>query len=532
MAEAIINNSDSEEDGELTNSTATSLKSGTMAVSETRGKMADGKQNSKKSSTRTSSRRSKRKDEMEELEQRVELRFTQMDERFERLFTLLSNSQSHNTNNNGSNDRTVGVNVHNKDTVTEGEQRPCSYQSQNSDSLGVHSNVDNSTNTNHFPNEECRVENEQTDVISLAPGHEERQDIGLLSDNESNSGSVRSDSEKQTCKKSARFSKYVKSISSDNTDKNENNKLQNLFGEDAKTKADSNSVGLILDNSQIDILSGSWRCKHPERMSAYNEEYKASFPVHDSTLEHLEVPTLDSVVSDLLVKRHGSKAFNNKKKCLFSPCMKSVEKLAYQGQISSRMGIITTAYTQQALGTLLETLSNDEVNIDRCVQLTRDIFAMTTKTLDQVARSGSFHHLVRRKVALEDTGLGGIKELKDSILSLPLSNSGVFGSNLEQTLKDRVDKNEQIQKLLPELNIPAPKPVSSKRKAGNSTFNANNYYKKQKVDNMNTINNSYSKPSIARNTPRANVTKDREPKVTTGTANFRSFGANKGQQKK
>lgn len=80
MAEAIINNSDSEEDGELTNSTATSLKSGTMAVSETRGKMADGKQNSKKSSTRTSSRRSKRKDEMEELEQRVELRFTQMDE--------------------------------------------------------------------------------------------------------------------------------------------------------------------------------------------------------------------------------------------------------------------------------------------------------------------------------------------------------------------------------------------------------------------------------------------------------------------
>lgn len=73
------------------------------------------------------------------------------------------------------------------------------------------------------------------------------------------------------------------------------------------------------------------------------------------------------------------------------------------------MGIIAAAYTQQALGTLLETLQQKDVNLDKSVQLVRDIFAMSTKTLDQVARCGAFHHLVRRKATMEDTGLVGLE---------------------------------------------------------------------------------------------------------------------------
>jgi hypothetical protein len=234
-----------------------------------------------------------------------------------------------------------------------------------------------------------------------------------------------------------------------------NGNLKTLFGDDAKTKSVKNSVGLILDNSQVEILSGSWHCDNPGKLTAYNEEYKACFPVHDSSEEHLSVPSLDNFIADLLVKKHRSKAFSvaSKKKTLFSPFMKSVERLAFQGQAAAKMGITATAYIQQALGSLYETLSDKDVNLDRATQQVKDIFAMSTKAVDQVARTGAFHHLIRRKAVMEDTGLNDIKELKTPLLSLLLSSSGVFGGKFEQTLKDRIEKDKQLKELLPELNV-------------------------------------------------------------------------------
>ncbi|VDH94104.1 Hypothetical predicted protein [Mytilus galloprovincialis] len=144
------------------------------------------------------------------------------------------------------------------------------------------------------------------------------------------------------------------------------------------------------------------------------------------------------------------------------------------------MGIITTAYTQQAFGNLFNTLSENEVNLDKSIQLVRDIFAMSTKSLGQVARAGAFHHLIRRKATLEDTGLNDIKELKHPLVSLPLTKSGVIGDNMEQTLKDRVDKNKQLKELLPELHVN--KTFSVKRKATGNQF-PNDWSKKPKFDN-------------------------------------------------
>lgn len=502
MEDTVRHLSGSEEDGEL------STSSKMTTVSEAREKMAD----TKKASSKTSSRRSKRKNDLEEMEQRWEKRFSHIDERFDKFFHLYSSNNQ------------------NKDTVTSGEQRPCSSGETQSGSIGAHNSVEHSA-TVSFPRSLCREENDHSDVVSLTPGHEERHDIGLLSDNDSNSVSVRSESGDKPQKPSSRFSQYVKGTQSDISDENNNDHLQNLFGEDAKTKSESSSVGLVLDKSQIDILSGSWRCKNPEKISAYCEEYKNSFPVHDKSLEHLEVPSLDSMVPDLLTKKHGSKAYSSGKKSnLHTPCMKGVEKLAYQGQIASRMGIITTAYTQQALGTLLQTLSSDNVNIDKCVQLTRDIFAMSTKSLDQISRAGAFHHLIRRKVTLEDTGLGSIKELKNSLVSLPLSNSGVFGDELEQTLKDRVDKNEQLKKLLPELHV-TPKTFLGKRKSGNTS---NDFPKKHKSEATGSSNSSYNKIGFTKTIPKSStVTKEKEDK-NAGASNFRGFNSNykKGPQKK
>ncbi|CAG2211786.1 TGM1 [Mytilus edulis] len=126
-------------------------------------------------------------------------------------------------------------------------------------------------------------ERENDDVVSLAPGHRERHDIGLLSEDES---SLKSETENPQ-KSSSRFSKYVKGNESD-SDENNNDHLKSLFGDDVKTKKETSSGGLILDKSQIDILSGSWRCKNPERLTAYNDEYRHSFPVHEKTSDILK----------------------------------------------------------------------------------------------------------------------------------------------------------------------------------------------------------------------------------------------------
>ena len=121
---------------------------------------------------------------------------------------------------------------------------------------------------------------------------------------------------------------------------------------------------------------------------------------------------------------------------------------------------------QQALSMLLNNLTQTNPNLDSAVQCVRDIFAMSTKSLDQVARSGAFHHLTRRRTALEDTSLHELKDIKKQIWNLPLSSEGVFGSGLEKTLKDRQEKNKQISELLPEVDKnnnrkrPMSKPVS------------------------------------------------------------------------
>ena len=64
-----------------------------------------------------------------------------------------------------------------------------------------------------------------------------------------------------------------------------------------------------------------------------------------------------------------------------------MEKIAFQGQMAARLGIISLCYIQQALGLLLANLMKDSPNWDEIVQNVRDIFVMSTKSLDQMARA-------------------------------------------------------------------------------------------------------------------------------------------------
>jgi hypothetical protein len=344
----------------------------------------------------------------------------------------------------------------------------------------------------------------QDDVLSLQPGqHEHLSDCW---DNTQSVITVNSDRDvplDSDHRVHDRFTKYSK---------NTETVLAEMFGDDAVTTSNSEKCGITLDCTQVKILADSWRCSDPSKLTAYKDSYRSTFPVSEKSEDSLSVPSLDSMVETLLVKKFGNKA--SKAQSLCSQPLRSLEKLAYQGQHAARMGLVINIYMQQALSNLLLILQDKKLNIDSAIQCVRDIFAMSTKSLDQTARTGAFHHLIRRRAAMADTGLQDVRDLKDHLFKLPFSHEGVFGSGLEQKLKERKELNSQLSDLLPETD--------RKRKLPPSTSNPQ--WKKTRFDNTDTR----SRPQNNRpfNKAYSNKTQDQRNSATfakpSGVSTFRN----------
>ncbi len=86
---------------------------------------------------------------------------------------------------------------------------------------------------------------------------------------------------------------------------------------------------------------------------------------------------------------------------------------------------------------------------------------MSTRTLDQCGRVGAFHKMVRRKAALNDSGLSSM-EIRSKCLDLPLSGEGVFGKGLQELLKQRKEQRDQLRDLIPDFGFK--RPQTQKRK--------------------------------------------------------------------
>jgi len=50
----------------------------------------------------------------------------------------------------------------------------------------------------------------------------------------------------------------------------------------------------------------------------------------------------------------------------------------------------------------MNTLKEEEPNIDRSIQTVRDLFEMSSKVLDQRGTTGAFHHMIRRKATIAE----------------------------------------------------------------------------------------------------------------------------------
>ncbi|VDI27962.1 Hypothetical predicted protein [Mytilus galloprovincialis] len=284
--------------------------------------------------------------------------------------------------------------------------------------------------------------------ISLHIDSREKADLlGLCSSEDEYSRGLSSPVYSQAGNKSRnveRFSQYLQTqpTISNNVESQSNQRL---------TKSSDNSGGLIIDEAQVRILERSWRTKNPEKLTAYKDEYRSCFPVNDKSKSFLQVPSLDDLLEPMIRTVHGTNSVKSwdKHKQLVTQPLKQIENLAYQGQVASRMGIISVLYMQQTLGTLLERVENENVSDETC-QMVKDLFAISTKSLDQVGRTGAFNHMIRRKAAATESGLNNLKDIQAKVLYLPLSNEGVFGKGLEDKLEKRKEQREQLDDLLPE----------------------------------------------------------------------------------
>ncbi|KAK6173317.1 hypothetical protein SNE40_016792 [Patella caerulea] len=248
-----------------------------------------------------------------------------------------------------------------------------------------------------------------------------------------------------------------------------------------------------MDSSQKEVLLGHWRCDKPNSITAFAEETKEMFPVDEDTEKFLQVPSLDDLIGRCLIKKHGNKAaFSKTGKSLFTQPYKMLEKIAYRGQQASYMGIIINMYMQQSLGTLIELFNDDKPNIDNARKHIRDIFAMSTKSLDQLGRAGAFHHIVRRQLSMTDTSLFQLEDSRD-LSDLPLSAEGVFGDKLETTLKSRKEKNKTLEDLLPEF------PKYDKKRKANFSTNTNVKRSCLEKDKGSSVKEDFRIPRISHN---------------------------------
>ena len=314
-------------------------------------------------------------------------------------------------------------------------------------------------------------DSENEDMLSIQPGQQERQELmsqsgdSVLVADEANA---------------ERFSKYNANQNTSEESEGKKQNLMDLFGEDACIRKASSGTGILLDESQTSVLNASWRIKAPNELSSYKDSYRSSFPVNEKSEDMLRVPSLDDIIETFLIRRHSPKATFKKSRGLFTQHLKEIEKFAFQGQTAARMGIVIILYIQQALATLLSELGSENTNLDRATQTVRDVFAMSTKVLDQLGRTGAYDHYIRRKATMVDTGLDTVKDVAKHADLLPLTGDGVFGKEFETKLKDRKEKNKEYKDLVPEIGR-RDYQSSLKRKA--QSTNNNDNPKQRRFDN-------------------------------------------------
>ena len=104
---------------------------------------------------------------------------------------------------------------------------------------------------------------------------------------------------------------------------------------------------------------------------------------------------------------------------------------------------------QQALATLLTELDIENTNLDKATQTVHDLFAMSTKVLDQFGRSEAYGHLICRKATMIDIGLDPAKAYL-GMKVFASEGDGVLGREFQTKPKKSKEKNKDF---VPEIYL-------------------------------------------------------------------------------
>ena len=173
---------------------------------------------------------------------------------------------------------------------------------------------------------------------------------------------------------------------------------------------------------------------------------------------------------------------------------------------------LALSYLQQGLGSLMKSSSVPEPNIDKSVQTVSYLFDMSSKALDQIGRSGAYHHIIRHEAVVADTGLDTLKDIHVKVLDLPL-RQGVFGQGLEDKLKDRKEKKDQLSDLVPELFYNKKRSWSGSYEKQNKRQKTSTFVNKSSTSASN-FKSGYNRTSVSTFQPKKPYNKEKsEPAV-------------------
>lgn len=292
------------------------------------------------------------------------------------------------------------------------------------------------------------------------------------------------------------------------TDKPSDKKQESIFGQffkDAPSfKAKATAPTVTLDSEQVTVLENGWRSKYPEHLTAYSSEtYKQLRPGTDSE-PLLSVPMLDEFIQFVNKNKKGSRTT---KEGFRNPLWSNLETRLRKVHRANQLGILASMATQKKVfdcRALLQKWFDDgngnitNEQFQEMSDLLLEMFDLSNRSLEQSSRAGGLTHQSRRFVVLQD--LNTPQHSQKQWLNLPLSNTGIMGSQFTETLEKWHQMSEQYKTAANQLsnfdsNTKRTSTNTTSSTRGRNTFGRNTHEQRRNQEKHFTGKSNFKRPT-------------------------------------
>ena len=199
------------------------------------------------------------------------------------------------------------------------------------------------------------------------------------------------------------------------------------FGQAAVVQGmEDTSPRFALDPAQRASLQHTLRAENPSKLKAVPTQRGRTYPVHESSVDFLQVQELDPVF--LSAQNARTAGLLSTDPLVITRAGEAMDKQLKQPQQAVRTGLVAACSLQQGLGQLKDLVASgrDPAEIS---SLLEEIFLASQDVVDQLGRSSALLHYARRHHILKAANLAGT-EFQDPLLHLPLREGWLFGEDI------------------------------------------------------------------------------------------------------